>query len=112
MTIVFNYFFPECTLSKVAVCEKLRSLSQRLGHAGKIGRAIEVAREALWWFHLFCNPVQTRGQHRGKAEIRIAIRPGDSAFYAKALLVPHHPETGSAIIVAPRDAGGAHEPST
>ena len=74
---------------------------------------IDVARETLGRLDAVPYAVEPRRERRGKGEVRIAVRSGNTAFDPEALVFPDDAKTCGAVVVTPcqprRRPRGVHE---
>src|SRR4029453_10782723 len=102
---MFDHLITECTLREVAPAETLGSFGKCVRYARQVLSRIDVAAEVLRRFGAIHNPVQPRCQRRRERQVRIAVRPGETAFDAEAFTVADDPESGGAVVATPGETG-------
>src|SRR5579859_6627627 len=93
----------ERLLGELAFLERPDRLRQRVGHTLQIARTVGVADESLRRLDLVADAVEAGSERGGEGEVGVGIGTGDAALDAQALAIAHHPESGGAVVVAPRE---------
>src|SRR5207245_1307827 len=104
--VVAPHLLAESTPGKIALLPDVDRLTQRggksLGLAGRVGVADQLGTGIAG----VLDAVQSRGEQRREAEIRVDVRARYAALDAARGPVPDYPKTAGAVVPAPGDRGG------